>query len=193
MKKYMLPIAAALIGVVGVQQAVSAKDVPTVQPVDAEKQRMIERGKFLVTITGCGHCHSPHDQTGKPIPGRELSGHPAGAPLPTWRPEMLKEGNLVTIAPTFTAFAGPFGLSVAGNLTPDMETGIGMLTAEMLIESWRSGKHWKFDNRPVLPPMPTFDFGIMPDEDIRAIHAYLTSLKPVRNEVPLSKPVDMGK
>jgi hypothetical protein len=146
----------------------------------------IERGRYLVTAMACGDCHSPHDQTGRPIKGLEYSGHPHDAPLPQWDPELLKKGSVATIAPTLTAFAGPFGVAVAPNLTPDLETGM-VVSAEGLIESWRSGKHWKF-NRPVLPPMPIQSYGSLTDEDIRAIYSFLMSLPAVKNETPNSLP-----
>lgn len=151
-----------------------------------KKNALIERGEYLVKITGCGDCHSPYGPDGKHIPGKEFSGHPEGAPLPEWDPSMMQKNILATINPTFTAFASPMGVAIAGNLTPDMETGIGKLTAEMLIESWRTGKHWKFDKRPVLPPMPMEAYKNMTDDDIRAIHAYLSSLAPIKNKVPAS-------
>lgn len=146
----------------------------------------IERGRYLVEAMGCGDCHTPHDQTGQPIAGRELTGHPAGAPLPQWEASMLDKGVLVTISPTLTAFAGPFGTSIAPNLTPDQATGTGGLSAEGLIKSWRSGTHWQ-TGQPVKPPMPWQGFGKLTDEDIRAIYSYLMSLPPRANE-PLPAP-----
>jgi cytochrome c1 len=56
----------------------------------------------------------------------------------------------------------------------------------MLIESWRTGNHWKEDKRPVLPPMPMEPYSHVTDEDIRAILAYLKSLKPIKNQPPKS-------
>lgn len=148
---------------------------------------LVERGAFLTTIGGCKTCHSPLDEEGQPIPGREFSGHPAGAPLPEWDPSLLERNILVTFAPTGTAFAGPFGVTVAGNLTPDEETGTGRLTYEMLLESWRTGQSWKHD-RPILPPMPSDDLDAFSDEDILAIHTFLRSLDPVHNPAPPSQP-----
>ena len=143
------------------------------------------RGRYLVTILGCASCHSPHDERGRLVPGREFSGHPEGAPLPEWDPSLLKRNIASTTSPTLTAWAGPFGVSVAGNLTPDKETGIGKTTAEQLIKSWKhGGMHWKKPDRPVLPPMPIEAYRELPDDDIRAIHAYLMSLKPIKNKCP---------
>lgn len=138
---------------------------------------LVSRGEYLVTVMSCHDCHTPHDQNGKPVAGRELTGHPAGAQLPEWDPSMLERGVLVTIAPTFTAFAGPFGVSIAPNLTPDPTTGLGGMTAEQLIDSWRTGKHWR-TGQPILPPMPAGYFAKLTDSDIRAVHAYLMSLSP---------------
>lgn len=159
----------------------------TPRPEAPSGKDQVARGKYLVNAMGCGDCHSPHDEKGLPIAGKELSGHPAGVPLPSWEPTQLAKNALATIGTTATAFAGPFGVSVAPNLTPDPETGIGTLTAEALIASWRSGKHWKHD-RPVLPPMPAQAFGGLDDADIRAIHAYLSSLPIVKNRAPESVP-----
>lgn len=144
-----------------------------------------QRGSYLMTTLGCNDCHTPHDEKGQPIAALYLAGHPANAPLPEWSPDMLKQNVLMTMDPTGTAFAGPWGVSVAGNLTPDMETGIGKLSAEDLILSWKNNKHWKVD-RPILPPMPAPGYASLPDSDIRAIHAFLKSLPPIKNAAPAS-------
>lgn len=144
-----------------------------------------QRGAYLMTITGCNDCHTPRDETGKPIAAFYLAGHPAGAPLPTWKPEMIHDGNLMTMSPTGTAFAGPWGTSVAPNITPDKETGIGNLSADALITSWRENKHWQVD-RPILPPMPAMGYSAMTDDDIRAVHAFLMSIPAISNAAPTS-------
>lgn len=179
----------------------SAQPAPVVRPVqnvqlsaaDAEAA-LRQRGAYLMAAIGCNDCHSAHDQTGQIVPGMALAGHPEKAPLPEWDPSMLQRGAVATIAPTLTAFAGPWGVSVAPNLTPDKETGIGNMTAGQLVESWKTGKHWKY-NRPVLPPMPVQAFSNLTDDDIRAVHAYLMSMPPVKNRAPESilAPAPSGK
>ncbi len=144
---------------------------------------LVSRGRYLVGILACADCHTPRNERGQPMPGMAFAGHPEGAPLPQWEPAMMASNALVTIAPPGTAFAGPFGTSVAPNLTPDMETGMGGLSVEGLIESWRTGTHWK-SPRPILPPMPADAYKDMHEDDARAVYAYLHSLKPVRNRVP---------
>jgi hypothetical protein len=53
-----------------------------------------------------------------------------------------------------TATIGPWGMSFAGNLTPD-DTGIGNWTYENFEKAMRKGKFKGLDgSRPILPPMP---------------------------------------
>ena len=46
-------------------------------------------------------------------------------------------------------------------------------------------KHMGGGGRPILPPMPWPNVASLPDEDLRAIFAYLQSIPPIRNAVPL--------
>ena len=86
-------------------------------------------------------------------------------------------------AATNTAFAGPWGISYAVNLTPDSTTGIGIWTYETFAQTLRTGKHTGVA-RPILPPMPWQAYSNMTDDDMRAVYAYLKSISPVRNLVP---------
>jgi mono/diheme cytochrome c family protein len=171
----------------------AARTVLRVEPAAAQidsiarEDALRQRGAYLMAAIGCQDCHSPRDQQGNFIPGAEFTGHPETAPLPEWDPSLLNRNILMTMAPTGTAFAAPWGVAVAPNLTPDKETGIGNLTAEGLIRSWRNNRHWK-SPRPVLPPMPVNAFAALSDDDIRAIHAFLMSLPPVKNKAPDSIP-----
>ncbi|MFO1050788.1 MAG: c-type cytochrome [Planctomycetota bacterium] len=144
----------------------------------------IARGRYLVNAMGCADCHSPHGPDGAELPGMHLAGHPADAPLPKWEASMLQNGNLATIGPTVTAYAGPWGVSIAPNLTPDA-TGMAELTADALVKSWKTGRHWKED-RMVMPPMPVPALRNLEEEDMRAIWAYLHSLPAVKNAAPRS-------
>jgi hypothetical protein len=86
-------------------------------------------------------------------------------------------------AVTSTAFAGPWGVSFAANLTPDNNTGIGIWPEELFIKTLRTGRHWG-TSRPILPPMPWTAFRNMTDDDLKAVYAYLRTIKPVTNHVP---------
>ena len=89
-------------------------------------------------------------------------------------------------APTLAAFSMPFGTTFAANLTPDKETGLGEWTEKMFVDTMRTGYHQGVpSNRKLLPPMPiTNAYANISDEDLKAMWAYLKSIKPVRNEVP---------
>jgi hypothetical protein len=94
---------------------------------------------------------------------------------------------------TMTAFAGPWGVSYAANLTPDKETGMGNWTEEMFVTALRTGKHGGVANgRPILPPMPWNWFAKLNDSDLKAIFAYLKTVKPIKNAVPVSMPPPSG-
>ena len=54
------------------------------------------------------------------------------------------------------------------------------------IQMVRTGKHQGQPNgRDVLPPMPWFNLKDLTDADLKAIWAYLQSLPPITNRVPL--------
>ncbi len=111
-----------------------------------------------------------------------LSGHPSSLKMPA--PPKLPEGPWVWLgAGTNTAFAGPWGISYATNLTPDENTGIGVWTEDIFVNTIRTGKHWGVA-RPILTPMPWQDFAQMSDEDLKSIYAYLKTLTPIHNQVP---------
>jgi hypothetical protein len=154
-------------------------------------QTPVERGKYLVVITGCHDCHTPKIEGpgGKPMldEKRLLAGHPETAPFPSWTPGDMKQRSAMALTnPMLTAWAGPWGVSFAINLTPDKETGIAEWSEENFIQAMRTGKHQGQPNgRDILPPMPWEDFKAMTDDDLKAVFAYLRSITPVKNLVPL--------
>ncbi len=152
----------------------SPKDVHTAQ---------VARGKYLVNFGGCNDCHTPLKMTEKgPVPDftRALSGHPEGTKLP---PPELKPGPWFAATAGMTAWAGPWGISYAANLTPDRNTGIGIWTEEMFIKAMRTGKHMG-DGRDILPPMPWQAAAGLTDGDLKAVFVYLRTVPPIVNHVP---------
>ena len=150
------------------------------------KETRIERGKYLVDLGGCNHCHSPKVMTAMgPVPDttRLLSGSPDIINSVDFKPKLVAQGKYVVCTGDLTCWFGPWGISHAANLTPDKETGIGDWTAAMFIKAMRTGKHIG-DGRPILPPMPWQDIGKLNDQDLNDIFAYLQSLKPISNKVP---------
>lgn len=150
-------------------------------------QQVLERGKYLVEYGGCNDCHTPLKMTPEgPLPdlSRMLSGHPAEADLP--RPE-LKPGPWSAATAGMTAWAGPWGVSYASNLTPDRNTGLGIWTEYMFINAMRKGLHMGA-GRPLLPPMPWRNIAALSDDDLRAVFTYLKSVPRIRNKVPDPEP-----
>ena len=92
-----------------------------------------------------------------------------------------------TIAATGTAFAGPWGVTYAANLTPDENSGLGIWTEEMFLAALKTGKHMG-TSREIQPPMPWYSYSQMTDEDLRAIFAYLKSIPALPNHVPDYQP-----
>ncbi|HKP57049.1 MAG TPA: hypothetical protein VJV78_10025 [Polyangiales bacterium] len=148
-------------------------------------QDLIARGGTLVSLGGCGDCHTPMqlDPTlGMPVPRRDrlLSGHPQGAPEPVGEPG---KGDQGVIGATFTSFRLPFGTVYSANLTPDKTTGLGNWTSAQFIQTMRTG-HRQGTGRPLLPPMPWQNLAAATDADLTAIFAYLRSIPAIENKVP---------
>jgi mono/diheme cytochrome c family protein len=144
----------------------------------------IERGRYLVAAAGCGDCHTPKMMTPqgpREDQGRLLAGFPEGAQLP---PAPAGSGPWIATASwDQTAWAGPWGVSYATNLTPDRNTGLGIWTEDMFVRALRTGRHMGV-SRPILPPMPWTALKNMSDEDLKAIYAYLRTIPAVHNRVP---------
>lgn len=163
----------------------SGKD--NMQGIASSKDDSIKHGKYLVEIMGCNDCHSPKkiDTSGPVvIPELMLSGYPSDRPIVKFgNNKMIKDGYPM-FYPDLSAAAGPWGVSFAGNLTPD-QTGIGNWTLEQFKRAVTQGKYKGVENgRMLLPPIPWQDFAILTDDDVNLIFMYLKSIKPVRNIVP---------
>jgi mono/diheme cytochrome c family protein len=148
---------------------------PPAKPQAAAPAGTAARGAQLVMLGGCHDCHTPKLPTGAIDFSRPLMGHPENAPL---APDVI--GGVSTNM-LLTSWRGPWGVTLARNLTPDQETGIGGWTFEDFRKTIRTGVNPK--GEVLLPPMPIPTLQNVPDSDLRAIYAYLRSLKPVRNHV----------
>ncbi len=136
----------------------------------------VARGKFLADVLGCVDCHSPKGPDGKILPGMMLAGHRAVDPYATWSDSLWDAGMGMIVAPSGTAFAGPWGVTFGRNLTPDPTTGIGGWNEEAFIYILREGT--------LKPPMPSLAYGNLSDDDLKAIFAYFRSVPAVNNLVP---------
>jgi hypothetical protein len=152
------------------------------------QEQLVQRGEYLVTMGGCNDCHSPKKmgpQGPEVIPELMLSGFQATATLPPVDKNVIQNG-WVLMTLDLNAAAGPWGVSFAANLTPD-QTGIGNWPEENFIRALKEGKFKGIEGgRSLLPPMPWQNFAKVSTEDFKSMFAYLQSLKPVRNIVPMT-------
>jgi mono/diheme cytochrome c family protein len=126
----------------------------------SEQEALLARGDYLVnSMVACGNCHTPRGDDHKPIGEMHLAG--------AFQVERAE----------FKAYAP--------NITPDHETGIGAWSDEEIIRAIREGV--RPDGTVIGPPMPIRVYREMSDTDVRAIVAYLRTVAPVRNSVPLSE------
>ncbi|HEX7846280.1 MAG TPA: diheme cytochrome c-553 [Chitinophagaceae bacterium] len=150
-------------------------------------EALVKRGEYLVSAVGCDDCHSP--KIFKPEGGfdidmtRRFSGHPSEVPVGKVDTNTYNNG-WIYFANDLTAYAGPWGISYAANISSD-STGIGMWSEEQFIRALRKGLYKGLEgSRPLLPPMPWFVYRNFNDQDLKAIFAYLKSTKPIKNLVP---------
>ena len=116
----------------------------------------VKRGDYLVnTIMTCGNCHTPKGPPAA-IAGKDFS------------------GGLSWDEPPFKV--------TAPNITQDKATGIGGWSDAEIITLLRTGK--RPNGVQIAGVMPTAFYGIVTDADMKAIVAYLRTLKPVANKVP---------
>ena len=156
----------------------------------------VERGKYLAMTIACGDCHTPFSMAPgeEPMPDstRLFSGAPEGAPYPVWTPADMEQRQALGLFGVGHSYAGPWGVSFSANITPDTATGIGEWTEGAFIQALRTGKHQgQPDGRPIMPPMPWPSYTNLTDSDLKALWAYLRTIPPVANQVPLPVPPPM--
>jgi Cytochrome c len=135
-----------------------ASAAPPVNQIKDPAARLIaERGRYLVMTTGCAGCHV--------TPG------PRG---PAY--DMYLAGGTKMVH-------GQAGTVVAGNLTPDADTGLGKWTDEEIKLALRSGI--RPDGRQLFHrQMPWSASSRWSDEDRHAVVVYLRTIKAIRHRIP---------
>jgi len=184
MNKYAKVLMAAMAA--GGMLAISlvGRQVPAAAAAPAATPQ-VDRGEYLVTIMGCNDCHTPlrmGDRGPEPDMTRMLSGHPAGMPV-TEGPDLGAGPWLWAGTATNTAFAGPWGISFAANLTSDKATGLGGWDEATFVRAMQTGRH-EGQGRPILPPMPIMAYTHAAEADLAAIFAYLQTVPAIGNRVP---------
>jgi len=172
------------------QQTATAGAAPADSTATALKYNGFESqakwGEYVVNTTGCNDCHTPK-KMGAHGPEEDttqlLSGHPALQPIPDVDRKMVEAKGL-GVTNTETAWVGPWGVTFAANLTPD-STGLGSWTEEQFVKCLKQNKWMGMEGtRPLLPPMMVSSTSKMTTDEIKAIFAYLKTLKPIHNIVP---------
>ena len=122
-----------------------------------DQDALLKRGEYLINgPVACGNCHNTRAEDMSFVPGMEFA------------------GGFHIVDKGIDAYAA--------NITPDPDTGIGTWTDEQIITAIREGK--TPDGEIIFPPMPVPTYNNMSDDDVKAIVAYLRTVKPVHNEVP---------
>ncbi|NEN23897.1 diheme cytochrome c-553 [Cryomorpha ignava] len=193
-KFQMLILATALLGLSLACTQQKEADIPSsnLQIAAVESpESVINRGEYLTKVIGCDHCHSPKKMTAQgPVIDidKYMMGYPADRPLPEYDAANVAPGKWVLMNGDLTAAVGPWGITYASNLTPD-PTGIGNWTFENFKLALTQGKYKGIESgRTIMPPMPWQSLGKMDETDMKAIFAYLKSLKPIENQVPAYTP-----
>jgi hypothetical protein len=166
-------------------------DLKTIQKINyGGFENQVKWGEHLVQIGACNDCHTPKKMTPNgPVNDMSLllSGHPADMPVPDFNRKDIESKGL-SVTQTLSVWLGPWGVSYAANLTPD-PTGIGNWTEANFIKAVREGKLKGMDGtRPIMPPMPWENYKNFTDDEVKAIFAYLKSIKPIKNIVPEYQP-----
>jgi hypothetical protein len=141
-----------------------------VHTIPAQPQRKLKRenadlianGEYIFTVEGCGDCHTPMDK---------------GAPIPN----MFLAGGMEFQMPTG-------GILRSSNITPHPITGIGAWDEEGFISQFK-----RFEDSTYVPSniskdeyntiMPWLIYSKIPEEDLKALYAYLSSISPIDNKV----------
>lgn len=156
-------------------------------PAGVASQDPVERGRLLIFGGGCHDCHTPKKfgpMGPEPDMDLALSGHPQDVVINAPFKQDPKSPWTTHTNDHLTAWSGAWGVSFAANLTPDQNTGLGIWTEQMFVDAIKGGKHMG-TARPIMPPMPWQQYRELPEEDLKAMFAYLRSIKPIANRVPV--------
>lgn len=175
MKKALLQAALLIVG--GLLIALSVAISPA-QASPSSQSALIEHGKYIVSIAGCGDCHTNF--------GPKYLVDPT-----TWTADQVQtiafNAKNALDASKFLAGGrlfdlGPAGKVFSANLTSDVETGLGGWTDEQIKVAIRTGQIPS--GRVLVPVMPYHTLNTMADTDLDAVVAYLRTIPPVKNKVP---------
>lgn len=127
-----------------------------------DKADKVKYGEYVFTAAACSECHTKQDK-GKPVEGMYLAGDFE-----------------------FPMYTG--GVVRSANITPDKKTGIGTWDEDFFVQRFKV-----YADKDYVPNtikqgdfntvMPWMMYANMTEEDLRAIYAYLQTVKSVENKV----------
>jgi mono/diheme cytochrome c family protein len=128
----------------------------------AAAETLLERGSYLVNaVMACDGCHTPRGPGGAFVMEKRFSGGSQ-----TWdEPAFVVKGS---------------------NITPDLDTGIGVWSEDDLKRALIGGvrpAHARLGGAPLAPQMTFRFYKILTARDLDAVVAYVRSVAPIRNEV----------
>jgi len=137
---------------------IPAKGNPQKRPDPSDE---LAHGQYLVNASGCIECHTQVDK-GQVIPELAFGGG--------------------------REFPFPGSVVRSSNITPDPETGIGKWTPDSFVQRFKAYADSSYVAPEVKPGefntiMPWDMYASMTDQDLRAIFAYLKTVKPINNAV----------
>lgn len=127
---------------------------PVTNVPDVPKTDKVAYGRYLAYIGHCLECHTPIGAR-----GRDMEHAGAGG----------------------QEFEGPWGVSVAANITPDPDTGLGKWSDADIKRAVTSGV--RPDGTKLKPPMAFAYYKNIASDDLDALVAFLRTLKPVVHKV----------
>jgi mono/diheme cytochrome c family protein len=146
-------------------------------------ESQVQWGERIVLIGGCNDCHTPKKMT--PMGPADdsslyLSGHPENLPAPQVDRKQIESKGLITTA-DFTSWIGPWGITYSANLTPDA-TGTGNWTEDQFVFALKNMMSKGLPaSRHLLPPMSLMPAKEFSDDELKAVFAYLRTIKPIKN------------
>jgi mono/diheme cytochrome c family protein len=131
-------------------------DSPVGSGADTSPADPVAKGAYLASTLGhCIECHTPMKGAQRDFEHR------------------LGAGGF--------ELSGPWGVAITANITPDKETGIGAWSDAEIIKAITEGL--RPDGSRLGPPMAFAYYRNIRAEDLKALVAYLRSLKPIKNAV----------
>ena len=136
-------------------QAMIPPPIPLAKPAPPPASDPVRRGEYLAALGICIECHTPLSPKGEPMMNLAYAG-----------------GRLLK---------GPWGEVSSANITPDA-SGIPHYDEKMFIQTMRTGQV-AGTGRKLNPVMLTGYFRKLTDDDLKAIFAYVRTLKPIPHRV----------